>query len=251
MEHPPLVSVIMPCYNMERFLPQTIASVVQQTFGDWELIIVDDASADGTVEVLQRASEQDQRIRWIAKTEHSGIADTRNRCLQMAQGRYLAFLDADDLWYPDKLQRQLRFMEEQGYCFSYTSYRLIDEEGKDLDKTVRVSGYLDYNAYLRNTIIGCSTVMIDREIVGEVKVPSFRTSEDTATWLDILKKGFTAHAFDEPLTSYRVRRKSASSNKMKASYDLWTVYRKHEKLPFFKTLYCFCHYAFNAVKKRL
>ena len=247
----PLVSVIMPCYNMERFLPHTIESVRQQTFQDWELVVVDDVSTDGTVAVLQRLGDQDQRIRWSVKPEHSGIADTRNRCLQLAQGRYLAFLDADDLWHPNKLEQQLKFMTDGNIGFSYTSYDCVDEDGSPLNKTVKTAGNLDYKSYLRNTIIGCSTVMIDKEAVGEVKVPSFRTSEDTATWLDILKKGFIAHALDESLTSYRVRKKSASSNKMKASYDLWTVYRKHEKLPFFKALYSFCCYAFNAIKKRL
>ena len=247
----PLVSVIMPCYNMERFLPQTIASVVGQTFEDWELLIVDDASTDGTHDVLKQAGDHDQRIRWFVKPEHSGIADTRNRCLQMAQGRYLAFLDADDLWYPNKLERQLKFMTEGNIGFSYTSYDCVDENGTPLDKTVKTAGNLDYKSFLRNTIIGCSTVMLDADIVGQVTVPDFRTSEDTATWLGILKKGIIAHAFDESLTSYRVRRKSASSNKMKASYDLWTVYRKHEKLSFFNALYCFCCYAFNAIKKRL
>ena len=247
----PLVSVIMPCYNMERFLPHTIESVRQQTFQDWELVVVDDVSTDGTVAVLQRLGDQDQRIRWSVKPEHSGIADTRNRCLQLAQGRYLAFLDADDLWHPNKLEQQLKFMTDGNIGFSYTSYDCVDEDGSPLNKTVKTAGNLDYKSYLRNTIIGCSTVMIDKEAVGEVKLPSFRTSEDTATWLDILKKGFIAHALDESLTSYRVRKKSASSNKMKASYDLWTVYRKHEKLPFFKALYSFCCYAFNAIKKRL
>ena len=251
MEKHPLVSVIMPCYNVERFLPFTIDSVRQQTFADWELLIVDDASTDGTVEVLQRASDQDQRIRWIVKPEHSGIADSRNRCIKMAQGRYLAFLDADDLWYPEKLQRQLQFMEEHDASFCYTTYQLVDEEGNALNKTIHTAGNLDYYDYLRNTIIGCSTVMIDTDRVNKVIVPDFRTSEDTATWLDILKQGITAFALDEPLTAYRVRRKSASSNKIKASYDLWKVYRKHERLSFFKTLHYFFSYAFNALKKRL
>ena len=226
-------------------------SVRQQTYPHWELLIVDDTSTDGTVAVIKSHCQQDDRIHFISKTNHSGIADSRNLCLKMAQGQYLAFLDADDIWHPEKLETQLRFMTEKETGFSYSSYDCIDENGAPLNKTVRTAGNLDYEAYLRNTIIGCSTVMVNKNIVGNVVVPNYRTSEDTATWLDILKKGYLAYAIDEKLVSYRIRRKSASSNKFKASFDLWTVYRRHEKLPFFKAWRYFSCYAFNAIKKRL
>ena len=251
MENQPLVSVIMPCYNMERFITETIASVQRQTYSQWELFIVDDASDDQTAEIVQKHCQQDQRINLLVKHLHSGIADTRNQCLKMAKGRYLAFLDADDLWHPEKLEQQLQFMTSRNIGFCYSSYDCVDEEGKDLGKLVKAAGNLDYEAYLRNTIIGCSTVMIDKSIVGEVIVPNFRTSEDTATWLNILKKGFLAYAIEQPLTSYRIRQHSASSNKLKASFDLWRVYRQNEKLSLFKAVACFSSYAFNAIKKRL
>ena len=229
MENPPLVSVIVPCYNMERFISDTIDSVVRQTYPHWELLIADDASTDGTVDIVQKHCAQDNRIQLVVKPQHSGIADTRNQCLKMAKGRYLAFLDADDLWHPEKLE----------------------EDGNPTGKTVKAAGNLDYNAYLHNTIIGCSTVMLDTEKVGTVVVPNFRTSEDAATWLNILRKGFIAYAIEQPLTSYRIRQHSASSNKLKASSDLWRVYRKNEKLSLFKAIACFSSYAFNAIKKRL
>lgn len=251
MEQQPLVSVIMPCYNMERYIVDTIRSVINQTHADWELIVVDDQSTDGTVALVKSLCEHDSRIHFSVNTGHASIANTRNNCIKQAKGRYLAFLDADDIWHPDKLQRQLQFMQEKQVAFSYSSYDLIDESGQPLGKTIHTAGDLSYEAFLRNTIIGCSTVMLDIDLVGPVTVPDFRTSEDTATWLDILKKGFTAYALDEPLTAYRIRRKSASSNKMKAAADLWTVYRKHEKMSFFKTLSYFVSYAFNAIKKRL
>lgn len=251
MENQPFVSVIMPCYNMERFITSTIESVQRQTYPFWELLIVDDASTDKTAEIVKNIQNQDDRIHFIIKTEHSGIADTRNQCLKMAKGRFLAFLDADDLWHPQKLEQQLQFMTEKNIGFSYSSYDCVDEAGKPLQKTVKATGNLNYEAYLRNTIIGCSTVMIDKAIVGEVTVPNFRTSEDTATWLNILKKGFLAYAIEHPLTSYRIRQHSASSNKLKASADLWKVYRQNEKLPFCEALFYFSCYAFNAVKKRL
>ena len=251
MENQPLVSVIMPCYNMEKYISDTIASVQRQTYPRWELLIVDDASTDQTADIVKSHQNQDERIRFFANPRHSGIAEARNQCLSMAKGRFLAFLDSDDLWHPEKLEQQLQFMTERNIGFSYTSYDCVDETGNPLGKTVKTAGNLNYNAYLRNTIIGCSTVMIDKTLVGEVVVPSFRTSEDTATWLNILRKGFLAYAIEQPLTSYRIRQHSASSNKLKASTDLWRVYRQNEKLPFFKAVYYFSCYAFNAIKKRL
>lgn len=247
----PLVSVIMPCYNMEKFISDSIMSVRNQTHSNWELLIVDDASTDATVAIIKKHCEQDNRIHFTVKPEHSGIADSRNQCLKQAQGQYLAFLDADDVWHPEKLETQLRFMAEKKVCFTYSAYDCIDEMGQPLNKTVKTAGNLNYEDYLHNTIIGCSTVMVNKAMVGEVVIPGFRTSEDTATWLDILKKGFLAYAINKPLTSYRIRQHSASSNKLKASSDLWRVYRKHEKLPLFKALGCFFSYAFHALKKRL
>ena len=251
MECQPLVSVIMPCYNMENFIAHTIESVQRQTYPHWELLIVDDASTDQTAEIVKSYQNQDDRIQFIIKSQHSGIADTRNQCIQMAQGRYLAFLDSDDLWHPEKLERQLQFMTQRNIGFSYSSYDCIDETGKPLGKTVTAIDNLDHDVYMHNTIIGCSTVMLDRTIVGEVVVPNFRTSEDTATWLNLLKKGFIAHSIKEPLVFYRIRQHSASSNKLKASADLWRVYRQQEKLSLFKALGCFISYAFHAIKKRL
>lgn len=250
MENQPLISVIMPCYNMASYISDSIQSVQRQTYPHWELLIVDDASTDETVNIIASYAQSDTRIRFATK-KHSGIADTRNQCIQMAQGQFLTFLDADDIWHPEKLEKQLGFMIEKNVGFTYSTYDWIDEDGKTLNKFINTIGNLDYETYLRNTIIGCSTVMVNKAITGNVVVPKFRTSEDTATWLDILKKGFLAYAIDEPLVSYRIRRKSASSNKLKASVDLWKVYRRHEKLSFFKATYCFFCYAFNAIKKRL
>ncbi len=251
MENQPLVSVIMPCYNMASFVSDSIKSVINQTYLHWELLIVDDASTDETVNIIESYAQTDSRIKFAIKKQNSGISDTRNQCIQMAQGQFLAFLDADDIWHPEKLEKQLNFMMAKNVGFTYSTYDWIDEDGKVMNKFINTIGNLDYETYLRNTIIGCSTVMVNKAITGDVVVPKYRTSEDTATWLDILKKGLLAYAIDEPLVSYRIRRKSASSNKIKASIDLWKVYRRHEKLPFFKAFFCFSCYAFNAIKKRL
>ena len=251
MENQPLVSVIMPCYNMEKYIAYTIESVQRQTYNYWELLIVDDASTDKTANIVKSHQNQDNRIHFFAKPKHSGIADTRNQCIQMAKGRFLAFLDSDDLWHPKKLEQQLQFMMERNIGFSYSSYDCVDQIGNPLEKRVKAIGNLDHDAYMHNTIIGCSTVMIDTTIIKEVVVPNFRTSEDSATWLNILKKGFIAYGIDSSLTSYRIRQHSASSNKLEAASDLWRVYRRQEKLSLFKAIGCFVSYAFHAIKKRL
>ena len=247
----PHISVIMPCYNMEKFIASSIQSVCNQTYTDWELLIVDDASTDKTAEIVQRFQEADSRIHFAAKSMHTGIATTRNQAIGMAKGQYLAFLDADDVWHPDKLEKQFDFMKTRNIGFSYSAYNWIDEAGNELGKTILTAGDLNYNDYLHNTIIGCSTVMVNTNITDLISVPEFRTSEDTATWLNILKKGFKAYAFSEVVVSYRIRKKSASSNKIKAACDLWKVYRLQEKLSLFQTLSCFCSYAYHAIKKRL
>ena len=251
MESAPLISVIMPCYDMEKFIASSIQSVCNQTFNDWELLIVDDASSDKTAEIVSRYMDCDNRIHFASKSLHSGIAATRNQAIGMAKGQYLAFLDADDVWHPDKLEKQLEFMKIRNIGFSYSAYNLIDETGNELGKTILTAGDLNYSYYLHNTIIGCSTVMVDTNITGPISVPDFRTSEDAATWLNILKKGFKAYALTEVLVSYRIRRKSASSNKIKSACDLWKVYRQQEKLTFFKAAESFLSYAYHSIKKRL
>lgn len=245
-----MVSVIMPCYNMESYVADSIASVQRQTYPHWELLIVDDASTDGTVETVKKLAEQDEKIHFVVKNEHSGIADTRNQCIQMAQGRFLAFLDADDVWHREKLERQLEYMMAKNIGFCYTAYDCIREDDILLERQIHTIGRVDYGKYLRNTIIGCSTVMLDRNIVGEVVVPDYRTSQDTATWLNLMKKGFVAYDLDQILVHYRVRRNSNSANKFEAARDLWQVYRD-QGLSLPKTLFCFACYVFNAIKKRL
>lgn len=251
MESQPLVSVIMPCYNMAQFVSGSIESVQFQSYKNWELLIVDDASTDNSVGIVKSYYAQDERIHLFVKNIHSGIADSRNQAIRMAQGHFLAFLDADDIWHPEKIECQLHFMTEKHVGFSYSTYDWIDENGQTLNKVIKTVGNMTYKDYLRNTVIGCSTVMVDTEIVGEVVVPKFRTSEDTATWLNILKQGFVAYAIETPLVSYRIRRKSASSNKFKAARDLWSVYRKQEKLSTIQASGYFCSYAYNALKRHL
>lgn len=247
----PLVSIIMPCYNAERYIAQSIESVLAQTYRNWELIITDDASTDKSVEIISKYSKNDDRINVMVPDEHQGIARTRNMSISRARGRFVAFLDNDDLWKPEKLEKQIKFMLEKEIGFSYTSYELVDQDGITKNKIIQTQGVVDYKKYLRNTIIGCGTVMIDRDIVGHFGMPINDTSDDMAAWLSILRRGFKAYPLDEVLLQYRVTGKSASSNKFKASRDVWRVYRDIEKLSLTKSVFSFVCYAFNALKKRV
>lgn len=251
MEIQPLVSVIMPSFNVEGFIAESIESVLRQTYGNWELIITDDCSSDNTPNIVQAYCQKEPRIDFITAKQHSGIAGTRNQCLERAKGRFVAFLDNDDLWYPEKLEKQVRFMLEKGYAFCYSAYELMKEDGTPKGKIIKTAGIINYNRYLRNTIIGSGTIMLDRDQTGSLVMPDNATSDDMALWCKILKDGHLAYPITEVLMKYRVRSNSASANKFKATKDVWLVYRRQEKLSFFRALGCFLCYAFNAISKRI
>jgi teichuronic acid biosynthesis glycosyltransferase TuaG len=247
----PMISIITPSYNASAFIDQTIESVRKQTWVNWELVIVDDCSTDNTRETLKQYAAEDERIKVFYLKENSGAAIARNVALQQARGRYVAFLDSDDAWKPEKLERQLEFMRRNDYAFTFTGYELINQEGIPLNKQVSAPVKMTYHDLLKNTIIGCLTVMIDREKVGSIQMPNLRTRQDLVTWLSILKQGFTAYGLDENLADYRVGNPSISKNKIRAFKTNWFVYRKVEELNVVKAFWCFSNYAFHAVTKRL
>lgn len=251
MSEHPLVSIIMPSYNADRYIAESIESVIAQTYPFWELVITDDRSSDKTVEIATSYSQKDSRIDFKVAESHSGIAGTRNQCIARAKGRFIAFLDNDDLWVPEKLEKQVCFMVEKNFGFSYSEYELMKEDGTPKGKIIRTAGVIDYNKYLRNTIIGSGTIMLDREITGPLTMPDNATSDDMALWCKILKDGHKAYPIKEVLMKYRVRSNSASANKWKAAKDVWLVYRNQEHLSVPKSLACFIGYAFNAVIKRV
>ncbi|UAL47047.1 glycosyltransferase family 2 protein [Sutcliffiella horikoshii] len=246
-----LVSVITPSYNAEKFISATIESVRTQTYTNWEMIIVDDCSKDTTREILKKYAELDPRIKPIFLEENSGAAVARNTALKAAQGDYVAFLDSDDLWVLDKLEKQLAFMQENDYAFSFTAYNLMDENGKPLDKVIDVPEQIDYKGLLKNTIIGCLTVMIDTRKVEPLQMPLIRTRQDFALWLKVLREGHIAYGMQEPLANYRIVEGSISSNKLKTAKRNWYVYREIEKLSLPYASWCFINYAFYAIKKRV
>lgn len=245
----PLVSIITPSYNSTKFIPATIESVLAQTYQNWEMLIVDDCSKDESRKVIREYTVKDDRIKLIELTENSGAAVARNTAIKAAKGKYVAFLDSDDLWVPTKLEKQIEFMEINDYAFTYSKYQLMDVDGNILDKVIDVPRNIDYNGLLSNTIIGCLTAVVNVEKTGPIEMPNIRTRQDLATWLSILKRGHKAHGYQEVLAYYRLVPGSISSNKLKAAKQNWKVYREVEKLGLFRSVFVFLGYAWTSVKK--
>ncbi len=245
------VSIIIPVHNTERFLFDTIQSVLSQTFTDYELILVDDGSTDGSREIM-RDFEDRPNVRVIELRPSRGAAGARNAGLDEAKGRFICFLDADDLWEPEKLADQLNFMKSGDVAFCFTGYEFADENGVSVDRIVRVPKKLTYKKALKNTTIFTSTVMFDTKKIpiGLIHMPQV-PSEDTATWWKILKEGYTAYGLNRPLTLYRRSSKTLSSNKAVAIRRIWNLYRNVEGMGVLSSAWCFIFYAAHAVWRRL
>ncbi|PLS04332.1 glycosyltransferase family 2 protein [Neobacillus cucumis] len=249
MENQPLVSIITPVYKAEKFIAETIKSVQQQTYENWEMILVNDVSPDNSVKIINTFAEADSRIRLVNLEENSGAAVARNTAIKFSKGKYIAFLDSDDLWHPDKLMKQIRFMEKGNLPFSFTAYEIMEENGTRTGKIVHVPDNIDYDGLLKNTIIGCLTVVLNKETIGHIEMVNIRTRQDFVLWLDILKRGHLAYGLDETLAYYRKVEGSISNNKIKAAKRNWYVYRKIEKLSLLKSITSFTGYAYHAIKK--
>lgn len=246
-----LVSIIMPSYNAARFIGESINSVLLQTYSNWELLIVDDCSKDNSVEVVRKFANIDKRVVLFSLEKNVGAAAARNVAIEHAQGQYIAFLDSDDVWDEYKLEKQLAFMKQYSYVFTFSNYYVMEENGKKKENIVKVPSSLSYHQYLRNTIIGCLTVIIDRQQTGDFKMPLIKSSHDMALWLLIMKRGFKAYGLKDVLAGYRLVSTSNTAKKWKAAKDVWKVYREIEGLSVLYAAYCFCGYAINAVLKRI
>ena len=246
-----LVSIIMPSYNAARFIGESINSVLLQTYSNRELLIVDDCSKDNSVEVVRKFANIDKRVVLFSLEKNVGAAAARNVAIEHAQGQYIAFLDSDDVWDEYKLEKQLAFMKQYSYAFTFSNYYIMEENGKKTENIVKVPSSLSYHQYLRNTIIGCLTVIIDRQQTGDFKMPLIKSSHDMALWLLIMKRGFKAYGLKDVLAGYRLVSTSNTAKKWKAAKDVWKVYREIEGLSVLYAAYCFCGYAINAVLKRI
>ena len=248
----PLVSVITPAYRAERFIETTIESVRAQTFPDWEMLVVDDASTDGTTALVARLAERDPRVRLYRKPAQSGASASRNLAIAAARGRWLAFLDSDDLWLPDKLERQLAFAERCGGAFLYGGFRRISEDGGRIGRLVRVPARINFGGLLKNTCIATLTVMLDRQRLPPVVFPEdLRRGNDFATWLILLRAGGWAYGLNADLGRYRTVSNSLSSRKARTSSWVWRVYRETAGLDVVRSLWCFSHYAARGALKRV
>lgn len=248
------ISIVVPVYNAENYIEKTISMVREQTFTDWELILVEDCSKDRSAEVLRHITEElrDERIRVVYKTKNEGAAKARNTGIDMAAGRYLAFLDADDIWMRNKLIEELIFLQEKKAAFVFTAYEFGDEQGNGTGKIVEVPDVLTYKKALSRTVIFTSTTLFDLEILGKelVKMPDV-PSEDSATWWKILRNGHVAYGYPKVTTIYRRPPHSLSSDKGKAIKRIWYLYRQVEKLPLVTSMICFVGWAFRATMRRL
>jgi teichuronic acid biosynthesis glycosyltransferase TuaG len=243
-----LVSIITPAYCVDSIIMETIDSVIKQTYKNWEMLIADDCSLDGTVEVVARAAKTDPRIRLLCCQRNGGPAEARNMALSHAKGRWIAFLDSDDIWMPTKLQETIEFARDKNSALTFTGFRRISSDNKLLGHYVDVPNSLNYRQLLSNTAIATSTVLIDRDLVGELKMQKVYY-DDFVCWLGILKRDFIAYGLRKDLMHYRVVSGSVSRNKRKSAFEVWRIYRDFEKLNLMYAAWSFLGYALRALKK--
>ncbi len=248
-----LISIIVPVYNASRFLDETIKTVREQTIDNWELIFVDDCSTDDSDEIIKQYMKIDKKIKYFKQDQNGGPALARNRGIDEAKGNFLCFLDADDMWDKDKLEKQLNFMLEKEVAFSYTSYEFATFDGIPTGKKVKAKEVLTYKEVLKNNIISTITVMFNLNLIDKelIKMPNLKYVEDTATWFKILRNGFKAYGLSDVYSYYRRTSNTESSNKFKTQKRLWNLYRKEEKMGFFKSLYTLGVKNINAIKRRI
>lgn len=265
-----LVSIVMPAFNCEDYIAESVESIISQTYKNWELIIVDDCSIDGTGDIAVKYASKDKRIRLFSMERNSGPAVVRNKAIEKSRGQYIAFLDSDDIWMPRKLEVQIRMMQKRKLLFCFSSYTPF--RSRDLPLTiVRAPETIGYNRMLRGSVIGCLTVVYDASIIGKryfsegrkeiagtvySKIINKLGHEDYMLWLNILKDcedgnypGWSVLGINESLALYRLRQNSFSANKMKVAFYQWIIYRRCENLSLARSIFCFTNYMINGILK--
>lgn len=245
-----LVSIIMPAYNAEKYISESINSVLNQTYQNWELLIVDDCSTDNTKDIIKKYSLYDTRIIPYYQSSNKGVAAARNKAIELSKGRFIAFLDSDDLWYEKKLQIQIEFMKTKNIAFSFTTYDVFVDNDPTIINTYNAVELLNYEDYLKNTLIGCLTVVMDKSLIGTIKSEDGYL-EDVKTWMKYLKSGYSAYGLDISLAKYRIHRGSTSSNKIKNAIRYFDCLYNFQNLSLIRALYFELNYLFNAIKKRI
>lgn len=244
-----MVSVITPVYNAERFITEAIESAVSQTYKDIEIILVDDCSKDHSAEIIAGLKEKCPNIVYHKQEFNQGAAVARNTALKLAKGRYVAFLDSDDQWLPEKLERQLALMRTKDCPFCYAAIDFMDEEGNITKGKRNIKETCDYKYLLHNTIIATSTVIVDRNILGDFQMPLRRGGQDYSTWLMLLRNGAVARGINDVLTHYRISSNSLSSNKWKSIKQVWQIQTQDEGINRVMAAVNVCRFIGNALKK--
>lgn len=243
----PLISIVMPAYNSAEFIAETLNSVCQQTYANWELLITNDCSTDNTADIISQFQQQEKRIKLFHNPANSGPAVARNTALKQIKGSFLTFLDSDDLWLPEKLELQLEFMLKNSYSFTNTSYRrFISLE--QLGRRVEAKPIVNYSQYCKNTSIMTSTVMIDLRKTGKIKMKDV-FYDDLALWLELMRKGHTVRGLQKDLARYRVRSGSISRNKLRSAYNVWDTIYRIEGNNLIRSSWYFFNYLSNMVIK--
>lgn len=244
----PLISVIMPAYNVEKYIEAAICSVLSQTYANWELLVLDDGSTDRTAEIAENFVKADPRVRLLHNPQNMGVAWTRNHGFDAAEGDWAALLDSDDVWHSDKLEKQLAAAKRSGAEIIYSSYSMTDKNGRRMSEFI-VPERTSYSAMLEKNVLSCSTVLLSRSIFSEYRFSTKYYHEDYAFWLQLLRLGFTAFGCKDVLMDYRIQRGSRSNNKLRSARRRWLVYRKAEKLSFAKSVQAFAGYARCGIAK--
>lgn len=246
----PAVSIVMPSYNSGAHIGQSIDSILSQTYTNWTLWVSDDGSTDDTIKIVEEYGARDSRIRLIRGQKNQGAGGARNAAIARCDGRFIAFLDSDDLWKPEKLRRQIAFMMAKEIDFSFTNYEVVSETG-DVVRRVSTNYPLNYRELLKHNRIGCLTAVYDAGKLGKIYMPEVRKRNDFGLWLQILKHTEYAYPFPESLGYYRLRANSLSGNKISAALHTWRLLRDVEKLPILQAAYYFGHYAVSSTLIRL
>lgn len=241
-----MISIIMPSYNSARTIVSSIKSVQQQSYPHWELLITDDVSTDNTVKLVQQLASEDPRISIVVNPVNSGAGFSRNQSINRSKGKYIAFLDSDDLWLPNKLATQVAYMENTGAVFTYTAYQKFSDAG--LGGVVMPPTRVTHNQLLYGCVIGCLTAMFNAEVLGRQTMPLIRKRQDMGLWLKLLKICGEAHGIPEVLAHYRTD-SGMSQNKLNAAGYQWRFYRDVVGLNVFKSAWYFSWYAFNGFIK--
>lgn len=245
----PIVSVIMPAYNCETYIEEAIRSVMGQTFGDWELIVLDDGSTDATCEIVHRMMAEDNRIILQRNPENMGVAKTRNRGMAMSRGEYVALLDSDDIWYPDKLEKQLQKIHAENADLVYCSYAVVDSGGESCKRPYIVPEKVSFPSLLKENVIGCSTVMMSAAVASAYRFASDFYHEDYCLWLSILRDGYKAAGCTEVLADWRYITGSRSFDKKNSAFKRWKIYREFLGFSVLRSSWLFLAYAANGIKK--